>query len=264
MTESSSNTFEHIEVQAVVKQIELCQDIYERQINSLPLTKNMKILDYACGPGLSTRQLASMMNPTKIHAIDNDEKMIQHARQYVAPLSNILFSIQDGRKTKFQDDFFDLIYVRNFFAVIPGSPRAYLKEICRILKPNGYLVVVESNNYGYCLYPLSPWVHSRRKIMKKIPYNFEIAGDLPRHLLKHGFVIEDVRLDNFKEIGPASASFREQGNQFYERIKPFARELFGSIQSMEEDKRAFNKWCDDPSRFYYETIVMFLAKKIDS
>ncbi|MHA1404638.1 MAG: class I SAM-dependent methyltransferase [Candidatus Helarchaeota archaeon] len=78
MKQISQSSFEQMEIQTVVDQIELCQEIYECQINSLNFRQDMKILDFACGPGISTKQIASKMMPTKIHAFDINPEMIKH------------------------------------------------------------------------------------------------------------------------------------------------------------------------------------------
>ncbi|MHA1314892.1 MAG: class I SAM-dependent methyltransferase [Candidatus Helarchaeota archaeon] len=262
MKQISQSSFEQMEIQTVVDQIELCQEIYECQINSLNFRQDMKILDFACGPGISTKQIASKMMPTKIHAFDINPEMIKHARQHVKPLKNVEFSVQDGKHTNFSSDYFDVIYVRNFFAIIQSSPSSYLKEIGRILKNDGTLVLVESNNYGYNIYPLSRWVESRRCLLREIPYNFEIAGNLPFHLSEDGFRVKSLKVHCFSEVGPASPAFREQWERFYERLAFKAPEFFGSIQEFERDKRAFFEWCDNPDRLYYEPILLIQAQKI--
>ena len=105
------------------------------------------VLDVACGTGDSTIQLAKTLEYTRIHAIDISEKMLEIGQKKVDSLKyeermKISFSKSSAENIVFHDDVFDAVFVA--FGVRNFSDREKgLKEILRILKPKGTLVILE-------------------------------------------------------------------------------------------------------------------------
>ena len=104
-------------------------------------------LDVACGTGDSSIQLAKNLEHTRIHAIDISEKMLEIGKKKVENLKyeekmKISFTNSSAENIVFHDDVFDAVFVafgvRNFSEREKG-----LKEIIRVLKPEGTLVILE-------------------------------------------------------------------------------------------------------------------------
>lgn len=103
------------------------------------------ILDIATGTGDLALQAYDVIKPQTIQGIDISEGMMDVARQKVekAGLSDtISFEKQDCLNMKFADNSFDAVMVafgvRNFENLDKG-----LKEILRVLKPGGQLMILE-------------------------------------------------------------------------------------------------------------------------
>lgn len=105
------------------------------------------VLDVACGTGDSSIQLAKNLEHTRIHAIDISEKMLEIGKKKVENLKyeekmKISFTNSSAENIVFHDDVFDAVFVafgvRNFSEREKG-----LKEIIRVLKPEGTLVILE-------------------------------------------------------------------------------------------------------------------------
>lgn len=105
------------------------------------------VLDVACGTGDSTIQLAKTLEYTRIHAIDISEIMLEIGQKKVDKLKyeekmKISFSYSSAESIVFQDNVFDAVFVA--FGVRNFSDREKgLKEILRVLKPDGTLVILE-------------------------------------------------------------------------------------------------------------------------
>lgn len=103
------------------------------------------ILDVACGTADSTVQLAKSMDNADIRAIDISDGMLEIGREKVTKLGlqdRISFSNSCAENIDFQDNTFDATFVA--FGVRNFSDREKgLKEILRVLKPNGTLLVLE-------------------------------------------------------------------------------------------------------------------------
>lgn len=106
--------------------------------------KPLSVLDVACGTGDFTIEIArKVVAGSQITGIDLSEGMMAVGRKKIAA-ANIDATLEYGdcEALKYSDNLFDRISVgfgvRNFEHLQTG-----LKEMCRVLKPNGKLVILE-------------------------------------------------------------------------------------------------------------------------
>ena len=102
--------------------------------------KNKIALDVGCADGRFTLSLAPYFK--QIIGIDLSMEMLKSAKknQIDQKIINAYFRRENGGKTSFRNNFFDLVYARR-------GPTFY-KEFCRLLKPGGYtaeITVAESD-----------------------------------------------------------------------------------------------------------------------
>lgn len=100
------------------------------------LTKEMKVLEIATGTGLISINIAD--NVQSIVATDFSPKMIETAMKKRAP-DNVNFSVEDATALSFLDQTFDAVIISNALHIIP-DPGVVLKNIRRVLRPNGLLI----------------------------------------------------------------------------------------------------------------------------
>eukprot|EP01132_Coremiostelium_polycephalum_P002189 gene2189-2692_t len=113
-------------------------------------SRALNILDIATGPGGAIFDVAleiEKLNPnSKITAIDFSPEMIKCNRENLEKLNikNINPIVMDGQELQFEDNSFDYVY--SFFGInmIPDREKA-LKEVYRVLKPGGKLLIVVWN-----------------------------------------------------------------------------------------------------------------------
>jgi demethylmenaquinone methyltransferase / 2-methoxy-6-polyprenyl-1,4-benzoquinol methylase len=149
-----------------------------------------QILDIATGTGDLALMMANL-NPDKIIGLDISAGMLEVGKQKInkAKLSEkITMMVGDSEEMPFENNTFDAITVsfgvRNFANLDKG-----IKEIARVLKPTGVLVILETSNptkfpfkQGYKLYtnfvlPLIGKLFSKDKIAYS--YLSESANSFP-------------------------------------------------------------------------------------
>lgn len=120
----------------------------------------LKILDFGCGDGNSSRYILKHFPNATIYGIDVSEESIAQANQ--KGLSNVAFKSFNGADIPFGDNEFDLVFTSMVFHHIEHSlHQEILKEIYRVLKIGGRFYNFEHN-------PNNPLT---RKVVNECPFD---------------------------------------------------------------------------------------------
>jgi ubiquinone/menaquinone biosynthesis C-methylase UbiE len=105
------------------------------------LKGNDIVLDYGCGTGATTCELASQVK--EIQAIDISSKMIEAANEkaVASNIENVSFVRTDIFDEKFKEESFDAILAFNMLHTIP-NPWDAVKRVHELLKPGGLFISV--------------------------------------------------------------------------------------------------------------------------
>ncbi len=134
-----------------------------------------KILDFGCGDGNSAFFISKNISSYQYSGIDVSVKSIEKACSRNIP--NCKFQYYDGTNIPFEDDTFDVVFAACVFHHIDEEKHlAALKEIFRVLKKNGKLIVFEHNPYNPftlkavhdCPFDIGVKLISASKMKKKI------------------------------------------------------------------------------------------------
>ncbi len=115
-----------------------------------PINRGDVILDIGCGAGVDTIISAMMAGPTgKAVGIDIVPEMLQRATSNLdmTDLKNVTFMKTSGEDLPFPDAEFDAVISNGVINLIPDKS-ALLREIKRILKPGGRLMVADQVAIG--------------------------------------------------------------------------------------------------------------------
>ncbi len=122
----------------------------------LPQLKSpMRLLDFGCGPGTITVDLAEHLLPDgSVVGIDTSEDVIEQAREYASSknLENLEFEANSAYETGYEPNSFDAAYAHQVLQHLSEPVRA-LKEVRRVLKPGGICAVREVDWGASALYP---------------------------------------------------------------------------------------------------------------
>ena len=108
-------------------------------IYSEPIGPNTTILDFGCNWGRTTRFFFKDTNTSNVYGVDIDPEIIQECKN-ILPYGN--FEVcSSSPPTRFENNFFDVIYAYSFFTHLKDDiALKWVEECARILKPNGLLI----------------------------------------------------------------------------------------------------------------------------
>ncbi|HXA52774.1 MAG TPA: methyltransferase domain-containing protein [Candidatus Acidoferrum sp.] len=136
---------------AAVHRLWLLHGIYspagKRVLLQAGLRQGMKIADFGCGVGATTRMFAEMTGRFgRVTGIDVHAAQLDEARQACANggLANVTFHHADACDTKLPAESFDLAYCR-FLLLHLTNPADCIREMMRVLKPGGLLVIEDGD-----------------------------------------------------------------------------------------------------------------------
>ncbi len=128
-----------------VRQETFNDQIMERIITLLKPSQDDLFLDAGCGTGDHSARIAR--HGLRCVGVDISETILEDARQRIAREGlegRVTFQTERLEALSFQDSAFDFIHCRGVLMHIPDWEGA-LKELCRVLKPGGRIVLLESN-----------------------------------------------------------------------------------------------------------------------
>ena len=111
------------------------------------------LLDMGCGTG-NFFEYAFQANPgLNCLGIDNNNRLLDHARAKFINIPNVEFLHMDARKLEFPDNTFDLIHCRLVLWALGTDWTSAVKEAFRVLKPGGFFYSFEPDDTHLQFYP---------------------------------------------------------------------------------------------------------------
>ncbi|CEP08045.1 hypothetical protein [Parasitella parasitica] len=169
------------------------------------LEKGIMVLDSGCGPATWTFEMGETYPRSKFHGIDASCVFPEDIKP-----ANVEFVIGNiAKKIPYPDSSFDYIHQRLLFLGLTDSDwDSALKELYRVLKPGGYIDLVEPDFHalflaGPCMFSLQ---NTLAEISKARSIPPAIAPELEDRLFKAGFkniVVRkaDIPLNHGGKIG---------------------------------------------------------------
>ena len=102
--------------------------------------KKGEILDIGCGPGLLAKEFASRSAKFFVKGIDTSPEAIKMAKKHCKSLRNTDFVVGDASSLPFPESSFNLVVCKDSLHHF-GDIKKALKEMKRVLKPNGILYI---------------------------------------------------------------------------------------------------------------------------
>ncbi|MFJ9466540.1 methyltransferase domain-containing protein [Streptomyces caniferus] len=121
------------------------------------LRPGARLLDVGCGPGTLTADLAELVAPGRVTAVDAAADVLESAAQVAAErgLEHIEFRTADVHALEFADDTFDVVHAHQVLQHVADPVRA-LREMRRVCKPGGIVAARDGDYHGFVWYPQLP------------------------------------------------------------------------------------------------------------
>src|SRR5207237_3664964 len=128
-----------------------------------------RILDVGCGPGTITADLAAIVAPASVVAMEISPEALELAKAEAAARGqlNIEFVVGDVAALEFADASFDVVHAHQVLQHV-GEPVAALREMRRVCKPAGIVAARDSDYAGFCWYPELPALDDWRTLYRGI------------------------------------------------------------------------------------------------
>ena len=121
------------------------------------LSSGAAVLDVGCGPGTITADLATLVTPGRVTALELTEAALDLARAEITGrgLTNVDFAAGDVHALDFPDHTFDVVHAHQVLQHV-ADPVAALREMRRVTRPGGVVAVRDSDYAAFVWFPELP------------------------------------------------------------------------------------------------------------
>ncbi|KUJ70860.1 ubiquinone biosynthesis methyltransferase UbiE [Streptomyces albus subsp. albus] len=148
------------------------------------LRPGMSLLDVGCGPGTITADLAELVAPGQVTAVDAAAPVLEQARAVAEDrgLAGIRFAVADVHALDFPDDSFDIVHAHQVLQHI-GDPTAALREMRRVCRPGGVVAARDADFAAMAWYPAVDGMDEWRELYGRVARGNGGEPDAGRRLL---------------------------------------------------------------------------------
>ncbi|MEZ4270901.1 MAG: methyltransferase domain-containing protein [Myxococcota bacterium] len=241
--------------------------VTRNHLNLVRLPVGCRALDAGAGTGAVARIMADMVG-TKGHvtAIDASPERVEFGLQLASKhgVKNFSMEVMDLYGLTFPNDTFDFIWSRFVFEYLAQPERA-LKELYRVVRPKGRIVVADLDSNGLIHEPLSASMRDglqtiERALAGRIDLNVgrKLYGMFLNLVLKNIHVhLLPYNLYAGKASTGALANWREK----FERIAPLVASKFASAADYGRFVDEYLDFIADPETFSYSVLLMVEGHK---
>jgi ubiquinone/menaquinone biosynthesis C-methylase UbiE len=225
------------------------------------LQPGMRLLDCGCGPGTMTIEIAELVAPSEVIGIDIGDEQITRARQLAVEqgIPNVHFEKANIYNLPFSNHTFDAVFSHALLEHLQ-DPLAALREMYRMLKPGGMVMVRTPDWDGNLIWPSDPLLEHFEEIGKAL---FASGGGNPfigkqlRGLL-HRTGFEGMRTSASYTSYETDAKIKEwqqvvvtgilsNSSPIAERI---VKQKIADPATLAQVASAWHKWAEHPEAFH--------------
>jgi SAM-dependent methyltransferase len=166
------------------------------------LRPGLDLLDVGCGPGTITADLAALVAPGRVAAVDTSADVLADARALAAErgLANLELTVGDVTALDFAEDSFDVVHAHQVLQHL-ADPVAALREMRRVCRPGGVVAVRDVDYAAMTWYPEVPALDEWLSIYRRTARHNGGEPDAGRRLLAW------ARLAGFTDIACTASTW---------------------------------------------------------
>jgi SAM-dependent methyltransferase len=148
------------------------------------LSPGLAVLDVGAGPGTITADLAELVAPGRVTALELTEAALELSRAEIARrgIATVDFATGDVHALDFPDASFDVVHAHQVLQHV-GDPVAALREMRRVTRPGGLVAVRDSDYAGFTWYPPAPGLDAWLDLYERVARGNGGEPDAGRRLL---------------------------------------------------------------------------------
>lgn len=202
-------------ISAQQKKVSLTKDMQAQMLvllNTLQPQAGEHILDVGCGNGVLVGKIADHVGSTgQAYGVDGSSAMVAMASEMVPGAS---FQLSDATKLPFEDNTLDAVICSQLLCFIPALDQA-LAEACRVLKPNGRFVILDTDWDSLVWNTNDQELLSEVMVLQKQGYHSDrVPRTLKKALVKAGFEVNDFFAHPICSLEPDPDSYAQQMSGF--------------------------------------------------
>jgi len=147
MTDSSSQYFTRVASDwDEIRKSFFNEEMRNKAIEHAYLRPEMVVADVGAGTGFITEGIAPLVR--RVYALAASASMLDQARQKLDSKKNVVFKEADGLNLPLPDDCLDAVFANMYLHHCP-DPQAAIREMTRVLRPGGRLVITDMDTHPY-------------------------------------------------------------------------------------------------------------------
>jgi SAM-dependent methyltransferase len=157
---------------------------------------------WGTGPGTITVDLAELVAPGRVTAVDAAAEVLESARRVATErgLDSIEFRIGDVHALDFADDTFDVVHAHQVLQHVVDPVQA-LREMRRVCRPGGIVAARDGDYHGFVWYPQLPALDEWMDLYQRCARANGGEPDAGRRLLAW------ARAAGFTDITPSASAW---------------------------------------------------------
>lgn len=259
---TKSNVSVEAEINRLRYQANMNVEKESRVLTAFGLKDGMSLLEVGSGPGCVTEWLSKLVPNGSITCLEIDPDLLSYARQNLEGKTQCACDFVEGSATemKFPDNSFDFAFVRLLFVQIP-DPVAVAKEVKRVLKPGGKVVIAEGDHAFNSI--SSPLVAEAEAIREKIG-RFKGARDTSAR--RTWYILKSAGFQNIDLEAIVFHSGEKGLDWFYPQFDPGRVKALIKLGIVSEDDyetycAAVDKFQSSEEAFFMRILLMACGEK---
>jgi ubiquinone/menaquinone biosynthesis C-methylase UbiE len=164
------------------------------------LRPGMSLLDVGCGPGTITADLARIVAPGRVTAVENAPDVLATARREVARTGPVSVVAADAHALGLASGVFDVVHAHQVLQHV-ADPVQVLREMRRVCAPTGVVAVRDSDYGAFTWYPDVPELDEWLALYQRLARSNGGEPDAGRRLLSWCLAA------GFRDVTPSSSTW---------------------------------------------------------